>query len=235
MHNASVHTRNRLVVGAETAKDFFQRIRHFAHRGAQTHGLYRQVEQVALAGLGALGQCIQCGLNGGAIAGGTDLLQTGHLGFTDGVVIDIKDIDGVFLGQFIFVHANNDVLAGVNAGLLVSRTGFDLHLGPARFNGFGHATHGFDFFDDAPGLVGHILGEFFHHVGTSPRIDHVGDVGFFLNDQLRVAGNTGREFGWQGNGFIQCIGMQRLGAAKNGCHCFDRGTYDVVVRVLLGQ
>ena len=59
--------------------------------------------------------------------------------------------------------------------------------------------------------------------------------GFFLDDQLGVAGDARRELGRQRNGFIERIGVQRLGATKNGRHRFNGGAHDVVVRVLLGQ
>ncbi len=54
-HNASVNTRNGLVVGAETTEDLFQRIGHFANRGAQAHGLDGQVKQIAFAGFSSFG------------------------------------------------------------------------------------------------------------------------------------------------------------------------------------
>ncbi len=151
------------------------------------------------------------------------------------MVVDVEDLDRVFLGQLVLVHADDDILAGVDARLFVGGAGFDLHLGPAGFDGLGHAAHRLDFLDDAPGLVGHVLGQLFHHVGTGPRIDDVGDVGFFLDDQLRVAGDAGRELGRQGNGFVERIGVQRLGAAEDRRHRLDGGADDVVVRVLLGQ
>ena len=47
------------------------------------------------------------------------------------MVVDIEDVYRVFLGQLVLVDANDDVLAGIDARLLVGGTGFNLHLGPA--------------------------------------------------------------------------------------------------------
>ena len=60
-------------------------------------------------------------------------------------------------------------------------------------------------------------------------------MGFFLDDELGIAGNTGRELRRQGNRFVKTIGVQRLRATKDRGHGFDRGAHDVVVRVLLSQ
>ena len=60
-------------------------------------------------------------------------------------------------------------------------------------------------------------------------------MGFFLDDELGITGNTGRELRRQGNRFVKTIGVQRLRATKDRGHGFDRGAHDVVVRVLLGQ
>ena len=150
-------------------------------------------------------------------------------------VVHLEDFDRVFLGELVFVDADDDVLARVDARLLLGRAGFDLELGPAAVDGFGHAAHGLDFFDDGPGLVGHVLGEFFHQIAAGPGVDHVADVGLFLDHDLGVARDPGAELGRQRDRFVERIGVQRLGAAEHRRHRFDGGADDVVVRVLLGQ
>ncbi len=71
----------------------FQRIGHLTDRGTQADGLDGQVEQVAFAGFGGCGQCVQRGFDGSLIARGPDCWQAGDLGFAHGVVVDIEDID----------------------------------------------------------------------------------------------------------------------------------------------
>jgi len=182
-----------------------------------------------------LGQGVQSGLDGSPIPLGPDILEASDLGFPHGKVVDLQDIHRIFRFPAVLVHPDDHVLAGVDPGLLVGGTGFHLHLGPAGFHGLGHAAHGFNFLDGGPGLVGHVLGQFFHHVGTSPGVHHIGDVGFFLDDQLGVPGDAGRKLRGQGDGLIQGIGMQGLGAAEDGRHGFNGGPHHVVVRILFGE
>ena len=79
------------------------------------------------------------------------------------------------------------------------------------------------------------MGERLHHVTTSPRVDHIGDVGFFLDDELRITSNACGKLCGQRNRFVKAVGVQRLRATKDSGHRFDRGTHNVVVRVLLSQ
>ena len=74
--------------------------------------------------------------------------------------------------------------------LLLGSGRFDLELGPAAVHGLGHAAHGVDFFDDGPGLVGHFLGQLFHHVRACPWINHASNMGFFLQNELGISSNT---------------------------------------------
>ena len=43
------------------------------------------------------------------------------------------------------------------------------------------------------------------------------------------------ELGGQGDGFVERVGVQGLGAAEDRRHRFDGGPHHVVVRILLGQ
>ena len=60
-------------------------------------------------------------------------------------------------------------------------------------------------------------------------------MGFFLDDELGVTGNTRTKFGRQCNRFVQRVGVQRLGTTEHCSHRLNRGTHHVVVRILLGQ
>ena len=234
-HNASVNTRDGLVIGAETAEDLLEGIRDFTHRCAQAHGVDGELEQIAFAGFGALRQRGERSIDGRRVARRTNALDAGNLRFAYRHVVDVEDVDFGFLGQLVLVDANDDLLARIDLCLRFGRALLDFHLGPAGFDSLGHAAHLVDFFDDGPSLVGHFLGQLFHHVGTAPRIDHVADMGFFLDDDLRVAGDARREIGRQRDGFVKRIGVQRLRAAEDRRHGFDGGANHVVVRILLGQ
>jgi hypothetical protein len=72
-------------------------------------------------------------------------------------------------------------------------------------------------------------------IAAGQWVGHMGDAGFFLQDQLGVAGDTGGKLGWQGHRLVQRIGVQRLGAAEDGGHRLVGRADDVVVGVLFLQ
>jgi hypothetical protein len=59
--------------------------------------------------------------------------------------------------------------------------------------------------------------------------------GLVLEEELGVAGDAGREIGGQRDGFIERIGVQRLGVTQRCGHGLDAGARDVVERVLFGE
>ena len=63
----------------------------------------------------------------------------------------------------------------------------------------------------------------------------MGDPGFFLQDQLRIARNPRRKLGRQRNRLIQRIGVQRLRAPQRRRHRLIGGADHVVIGVLLLQ
>ena len=112
---------------------------------------------------------------------------------------------------------------------------FDTHLGQTRFQGLGHAAQFLNLLNMRPGAARQFMGQTLDQVRAAPRINNVGDAGFALEEQLCIAGDAGAEIGRQGNGFIQRIGMQRLGMTESGGHGFNAGSRRVVERVLLLQ
>ena len=79
------------------------------------------------------------------------------------------------------------------------------------------------------------MGEIFDIVGAGPGIDDAGDIRLLLEIELRVARDAGGEIGRQRDGFVQGIGVQRLGVAQSRGHGLDAGADHVVERVLRGQ
>ena len=238
-----VHAADLVRVGAVAAEGLFQRIADLAHRGAQADGLDAQVQQVVGLAILTLGirmtRCksdsSQRSIHGRSVAFGPDFQQTGNLPVTHRHVVDVARLNRIFRLELVFVDAHNHVLPAVDAGLLVSGGGFNLELGPAAVHGLDHATHSLHFFDDGPRRVRHVLRQLLHHVAAGPRVNHVGDVGLFLNDELGVAGNACRKLGGQRNGFVKAVGVQALRAAKHRSHGLDGGAHHVVVGVLLRQ
>ena len=101
--------------------------------------------------------------------------------------------------------------------------------------GLGHTAQFLDLLDTLPSLVGDLVGEGFDVVGTCPGIHFAADVGFLLNVDLGVTGDTCREVRRQGDRLVQCVGVQRLGVAQSGAHRLDSRTCYVVERILLGE
>ena len=83
----------------------------------------------------AEGESIQRLLHLGCIAFCLDFLRARNLAVAHLHVVDFEDIDLVFLGQLVLVHADDHVLATVDARLLLGGGGFDLELGPAAVHG----------------------------------------------------------------------------------------------------
>ena len=152
-----------------------------------------------------------------------------------GGVIDFKGFNRVFVVEAVLVDTDDGLAARVNLGLLAGSSLFDTHLGQTRFNGLGHATHGFHLLDVTPSALVEVAGEALHIIGASPRINHTANVGFFLDVDLGVTGDTGTEVGGQSDGLVQGVGVQRLGVTQGGSHSFDASTRHIVERVLLGE
>ena len=77
-------------------------------------------EQVAVAAC-AFGERVERGLAGLAVAFGPDLVELGDLAVADHGVVDVEDVDELDVVGHVLVHADDDVLAAVDAGLLARR------------------------------------------------------------------------------------------------------------------
>ena len=79
------------------------------------------------------------------------------------------------------------------------------------------------------------MGQLFHIVAACQGIDDIGDAGFFLQNQLSIARNSGGILGRQRNCLIQRVGVQRLRPAQHRRHRLIGGANDVVVGILFLQ
>ena len=200
-----------------------------------TGGLNGKFEEVSFAGLAGLGDGLEYVLNFLVVAVCFELVEADDLGFADGGVVHLEGSHGCFFLEAIFVDADDGVLAGINAGLFAGSGFFDAHFGQAGFDGFCHATQCFYFLNEGPSFVCQFVGEVFDIVGSAPRVNDFADVGFFLEIYLSVASNTGREIRWEGDGFVEGVGVEGLGVTEGGTEGFDTGSGDVVEGVLFGE
>ena len=218
--------------GLVATVDLFHGVGDFPKGGAGAGGLDAPFQEVALAGLGGVGDGVQRRADLGFIPLAADLLEPLDLGAAHGVVVDVEDFEWLFLGQAIFVAPDDGFLAGIDLGLATRGGLFDAHLGQARLDGLGHAAEFFDLLHMAPGALDEFLGEGFHVVRAAPGVDHLADAGLVLEIELGVAGDARGEVGGERNGLVESVGMQALGVPKGGGHAFDDGAGDVVVGVL---
>ena len=220
----------------ETTGYFFDRVGDFAQGCTVAGCLYGTFQQVAVfTAFRCCGQGCQVTGNGFRIPFRAQFFQTFDLGVTNGGVIDGQYVQRVFLGQTVFVQADDGFLAAVDISLTTGRAFFDTHLRQAGSDSFGHTAQGFNFLDVRPGTADDLVGEVFQIVGAAPRIDDLADFGLVLDVQLGVTCQTCGEVGRQRDGFVQCVGMQGLGVAQCRGHSFHTGTGDVVERILFGE
>ena len=215
--------------------DFFHRVTHLAHCCAGTNGLNGQVQQITRVVFCCKSNSCQRPFYLGWVTFFLDILEPCDLPLAHRNVVNVARLKSVFLFQPVLVDAHDHVFAAIDAGLFLRCSSFNLELGPAAVHGLGHAAHGLDFFDERPGRIGHVLRQCLHHVAASPGVDHVGNVGFFLDDELGVARDARRKFGGQRNRFVKAVGVQALRAAEYRRHRLYGGAHHVVVGVLLGQ
>ena len=232
--SGTINARQGFHLGAVAAKLFFHSHADFPHRGACACGINRCFQQVATLGRAA-GDLGQGRLAGRLVAAGAHFFQPRNLAFAHFLVVDFQNVDRVFFVFAIFVHAHDHLVAAVDHRLAGGGRFLDAQLGHAAGNRLGHAAHFLDLLHQGPGFFDQLVGQAFHVIRACQRVYHLGNAGFFLQNQLRIAGNACRKFGGQGNGLVQRVGVQRLGAAQNRAQRLVGGAHHVVVRVLLLQ
>ena len=155
--------------------------------------------------------------------------------FPDLFVINLQDFNIILGIVAVFVDPDDDVFAPVDSGLFQRRGFLNPEFGNATFDGLGHTAQFINLGDQGAPLLSHFRCQCLHHVGAAPGIHHLTYACFLLQYELGIAGNPGGKFRWQGYGLVEGVGVQGLRATKHRRHGFNRGAYDVVVGVLLGQ
>ena len=239
----SVGTLDHLLGRSVSAPLGLEGARDLTEGAAGSHGIDGKVEKVVgivavtggLLESGGVGKSLEAKSDLVVITSLLDLLEAGDLGGADGAVVDLEDIDGILLGELVLVDTDNDILAGVDAGLLSGSGLLDTELGHAGGDGLGHTTESLDLIDDLVGTLDELVGEVLDDVGTTEGIDGLADAGLLLDDELGVTGDSGGELGGETEGLIEGVGVEGLGSTHDGGHGLNGGTDDVVVGVLLGQ
>ena len=118
--------------------------------------------------------------------------------------------------------------AGVAAGI-------DIDAFAPRLDSLCHTSQLLDFLNMLPSTVSQFIGQRFHIIRSTPRVNVLADISLFLNIDLSITGNTCRKVCRQSNSFIESIGMQRLGMSQCSSHGFDTSTSHIVERILFCQ
>ncbi len=215
------------------AEDLLHGVAHLADRGAKPHGLDGGFEEVS-ALFSHLRDILQGLFDSGAVAFALDVLKLCDL-LVAHCAGDFQDFPRRLILHAVLVHTDDDVLALVDPGLAARRRLLDAQLRHARLDGLGHAAEGLDLVHDLAGLADDGAREGLDEVGASQGIHHVADLGLFLDDDLRVAGNPGREVRREVGGLVQGVRVQRLGAAQGRRERLEGRADHVVVWVLLRE
>ena len=216
-----------------------QRVADLSHGGPGPSRVYRESQQVGVFGtdgpVGACGQRFQCTPAGLVVPVGPQPFQPGDLGGPHFGVVHLQHLDALLTVHLVAVHPHHGLGAGVDAGLGAGGGLLDAHLGDSGLDGLGHATSGLHLADVLPGPLGQVVGEPLHVVRAAPGVGHPAGARLVLQQELGVAGDPGGEIGGQGQGFVQGVGVQRLGVALRGRHGLDGGADHIVEHVLGGE
>src|SRR5690606_1450270 len=77
--------------------------------------------------------------------------------------------------------------------------------------------------------------EILDQVATGEGVNHLCDVRFFLNDQLRVTRHARRFIAGKSEGFIVSVRIHTVGSAQLSSHRFNRGAHYIVEGLLRGE
>ena len=218
----------------EAGEDRLEGRTDLAERAAHAGSLDRGGEQIAAAER-RRSQGVKGRRNRVVVAGGLEGRKAGELLALDLVLVHDQNLDVVFLLDCEEVDADDLVAAAVDGGLLGGGGFFDAEFGKALVDGLGHAPLLGDLGHEGLGGCDHLGREVFEDVAARPGVDGGRVAGLGLEEQLRVARDARRHVGGQGDGLVERVGVQGLGAAHRGGQGFDGRARDVVPRVLGGQ
>ena len=209
-HFGSVHPFDRADGCDVTTVDVLEGVADLPHRRLGARGIDREGEQVALTSVGGVRKRVEGGVDVGLIALGPQLIELRQLGGTDLGVLDLEDLDVVFLvgRKAVLVDTDDRLLTRINAGLGAGGGLLDTQLRDASLDRSGHTAHLLDLGDVRHCLVCQFIGEPLDMVAAAPRVDSAGRAALLLQEQLGVAGDARREVGGQRERFVEGVGVQ---------------------------
>ena len=145
-----INTRHRTNHSLVAMKVFFKGKRNFPQRGARARGVDGQRQQIARRRFRRRGSArpARPGLWLSRVR--LYFLQALDLGLAHRGVVHFAHVQLFGFLQAEQVHADDGLLAGINAGLAAGRRLFDAKLGQPGLDGFGHAAKRFHFLNVRP-------------------------------------------------------------------------------------
>ena len=192
-------------------------------------------EQSSRRIFGAILQRVQRGPNRTLVALAAQPCEPIDLTCADLGVVDLEDVEFGFVLQPIAVDPDDHRRSGVDPGLTFGGGLLDAPLGKAVGDRLGHSARSLDLVDQRLGLFLELAGQGLDIPASAERIGDRGDPAFLGEDELSVAGDPSREIGRERDCLVEAVGMERLGSAEHRSKRLDRGSDDIIVRVLLGQ
>ncbi|MBS1270207.1 MAG: hypothetical protein MAG794_01162 [Gammaproteobacteria bacterium] len=117
--------------------------------------------------------------------------------------------------------------------VLKRHSGFADHaLHETSFHGAEHTARLVDLLDHGLDALFHLMGKRFDVVGAAQRIDHVGEMRFFLQDILGIDSDARGAFRGHAQHLVEGVRVQGLQTAEHPGHSLNRDACDVIERLL---
>ena len=188
----------------------FQRAGYFTDRGFGATRIDSQCQQIAVTAFCRFCQRGKGGLCRRFITAFFQRFQAVNLCRAHRRIIDFQHINRIFIFKFEFIDPDHSLSAAINGRLGARGSFLNAHFRNALLNRCRHATQFLDFLNMTERARRQIMRQFFNEIAAAPRVDDFGGVAFHLQHKLRVARDTRREIGRQGQCFVKTVCVQRL-------------------------
>ena len=108
----------------------------------------------------------------------------------------------------------------------------DLPLHIPRFYSAQHTAKCIDALDAGSRTGFDLIGQMLDGIGATDRVHRIGDSALVGQNLLGTQGQSSGILRGQRQGFVKCVGVQRLTSAQHRCERLDRHAHDIILRLL---
>ena len=108
----------------------------------------------------------------------------------------------------------------------------DLALHIPRFYGAQHTAQRVDLLDAGAGSGLDLIRQMLDGIGAADGVHRIGDSALVGQDLLGAQSEASGILHGQRQGFVKCVGVQRLTSAQHRCERLDRHAHDIILRLL---